>query len=784
MIRFVKIACFFFVLITPVHAQIVAILDQGLNSQLNHQGKNKIVGQGCSSFADSLTSAPSLTWSNGRRWRFSLCQNGLKEAFFVKDTAVHPRRPIPLIDNFPLPPGATPHAHFTSDKLDHGRALNDSLHLFHSGVYKFIFQVYGFDTLKARRNLPPFAAGGYPGVIDQLLLENKDGFNPGYNTDRGLTIVKAMQWIDRFPGNIGSISIATVVGNPNLTADECLAPALGESVVRSLRAKGIAVIAGLHNRDTPTNVLSWPNCIPGVINAGNPRNPPNGDGIGIGANGVDFFIDAELTYGDLKVFGNSTASPRLAGVFALLQNAYPSSTIEQRYEALQFASDRTFTYQGFTRRKITRSQISNAITELGKLVNASNPIDPVDPPTDTPPTEGVIAVLSRAFGTLFESDTTTPKINLSIANSSPKAVSNIASDSSAVISSPQDLIVEFDAKIKSSFSGKRNFLVLVNGVRTDTRSINQDVEQKISITVHRDSLKHGANIIEIKPSRQEDEWGIKNVIVKAFPVINLRIGARDSDIHSNRFGTPRRRTSVAYKFSFGGSKTDVKIDYHGRYVSKFNATRITVNGQQVGFMPFNTSNIIDLDTDRRYHEIFVGANLLKSSDNSIRFESIKGVNSSFGVDRLLVSKSSTEIVPVGIELLTEKLKRNVPFSVRASFKNTGRNPAPQSTVSFYISKDNVPSSDDRLLSTKTVGELTRNQSSQTIATLVTDKINKGYYLYAYYRPHPSETNKSNNSTPRIELKGVSGVGVVSAIMLLLSDDPPVDQSSIEEEPTQ
>ena len=221
---------------------------------------------------------------------------------------------------------------------------------------------------------------------------------------------------------------------------------------------------------------------------------------------------------------------------------------------------------------------------------------------------------------------------------------------------------------------------------------------------------------------------------------------------------------MTYKFSFTGSITDININYDGWYQTKFNVVRVLVNGKGVGFMPMNPAS----DT-RASAQITVGANLLKMRDNYIQFRVIDGINTAFAVGDMLVSKSSTDVVSSGITILPNDLKRDEAFLVEAKFNNIGRFTAPSSSVSFYLSNDAIRSSNDTTMVTRSVRELERNKSSVASTYLVTDKINKGYYVYACYKPHPSETNKSNNCTQAIELTGPHA-GITPVLLLLLVDD--------------
>jgi hypothetical protein len=603
-------------------AQTVAILDQGHNTTLNHRGSSKFVTQHCISYSDRSRLDP-VQPTDGTVlldiFQASLCNSPLggSHQFFTNSAAFHPRTFFEPI---------TGTSHTTSKQLDHARIMSDAIWGFSRNVFHQHFQVFGF-------------AGNQENTVTSLPVSVANKGN--YKTRGGNNIVSALNFMSRVSDpNLGAVVIAKVAGDRINTPPLCT-NFVGQESVDKLRSKGIVVVAGLNNNDIPAGTKTWPNCLNGVINVGRTDGfaPPF---IGIGSNGIDYFAESAVPYSGFAETGNSFAAPKVAAAFALLHKAHPTATVEH-------------TYSGVTKRRITRFQISNAISKLAAIIEEDNNTNnnPNDDIHFDPTNHGI------AFGGQ-SSDEVEIDIDFSILLAARTIDFHVAQNLSQGLSTTpnqqRDVILEFTGIFDESFSPWRKFRVKLNNNLIDTiDGFDNNQETIKNLIINRNLFQDGNNTIRIEPLDASFKWGLKDISVKLIPAIPLTIGTQDT----NQYGyleTPTRYTGLRFTFNLLDRELDRKLTLTGWDIDQADETEVFLNGSSLGYLEttqqssFGTRNSFILPTSI----LSVGENLielqqLKPSGSFSGFEYEK-----WAVKDILVEfKKDKIIIPIILLLLDE-----------------------------------------------------------------------------------------------------------------------------------
>ncbi|MFQ3246051.1 MAG: hypothetical protein ACI9SP_002702 [Arenicella sp.] len=593
-----------------IHAQTVAILDQGFNTSLSHRGSSKFTLQNCISYPDRFVELPGPPPEGfsvvSSPFTASLCGSGQPFQFLSPFAAAHPR-------TFFVPP--TGETLTTTNTLNHARIISDAIWDFNRDVFHQHFQVYGM-------------AGNHAGDIRTLvdIVADNSRFTSSYKTNSGQNIIDALNYLAITSANtgtsdsvnVGAVSISSVISGPDKsTPPLCDGIAAGQNAVDTLRGNGIAVVAGLRNNNIPANAKSWPNCIRGVINVGRTDGfSPPFTGIGIGDNGIDFYTKSAVQNGTFVTTGNSYAGPKVAAAFALLHEAHPNSTVSQKYRALDQASSSMFSFEGFKRRRIRNSQVDDAIELLEQIIINDGAVteDPDNihfDPTFYGLAYGGSSTDSAEVSVIFSSIVSTKLAGVSHKNS--------------VGNSRKDIILEFTGLVIHDFASTRKFKIMVNGQEVlTTESFVNGGEAVKRYVINRKNFSEGENTISIEPLAGIIQWGVKDIKVNLLPTIALQVGSRDNTLYGYS-QAPTRFTGARFKFELPSLNEDYDVTLKGWDIDTPDETQIFLNGESIGFVTQGVSNQFSkrdkLILDKAL--LIVGTNFIelqqREPDNTWRF---------------------------------------------------------------------------------------------------------------------------------------------------------------------
>lgn len=747
--RYIWILIFIICPSINLEAQTVAILDQGYNEELSYRGKSRFGSQTCFSYTDYKKLK--FFGDFDHTWRVSLCPNGRSQQTIIFGAATHPRGNLLLWEQsaFPIP------RFKTSKKLNHGRDVSNALYDFDRNTRQNLVQVYGFNA-----NSKPLPTK-FSSVTDRW---NKTIIDTSrYNTNGGRFIVAALENLAKTAGSdLGAVVIATVIGNEFDTPSLC--NGFGQQWVDLLTQKGVAVVAGLDNKDRLPNVRTWPNCLNGVINVGNTNTNFTKDGIGIGGNGIDFYTTSKTAVSGGFQYGNSLSAPKIASAFAILHKRHPGSSVSQKYQALERASASRHNYKGVKRRKITPSQMKNAAIELNKIIFPEGTFG--DPDIDFSIGE-VIAALPERFGPEHEGESTdVVKLNTNFGG-----VSSVLFSPSQTKSNLSDVWLQLTGIINSPMTSTRKFEVYVNGEKvTDVKDFKSSAEAVKTVGISRNLLRVGENQIEVRPIDSRYSWGLRNIKVARVPNIELGYGVLDPKRYGASFSKPSRPTNVKFEFDLS-SPVDTLLSLNAYDINFSDEIRVLVNGKNLGFL--SETNTGSFGPSESFS---IRGSLLKSGKNTIELSQKAPdtvLNTAgekrWAVENVKVTKSNPDIISHSFVISQRSIRSLEPFTVTAGFSNIGSGFASPSVVQFYLSSDELINPNiDSLVSTTSIGTLNSGVTMFRSSQIVTDKVNTGHFIGACYRPVPSETNKNNNCSNGIELK--SDPGIAPIIMLLLDDE--------------
>ena len=204
------------------------------------------------------------------------------------------------------------------------------------------------------------------------------------------TLIKAVQHIVHDSGGVhdtsspvyrlGALNISFGIHNDQIAEDFCDEGVLQDEV-NELYDLGIVTTVGFANEDIPSDKRSWPSCLENVINVGGVTAKADPDrGIGIGADKLHFFAKDKSDQG---FAGNSFAAPRVAAAYAKLHEVFPTSSVNQKTQALINASNKMYTYnqrlvngtlKPVRERHIEKNQMADAIEALRALMPPDDPV--------------------------------------------------------------------------------------------------------------------------------------------------------------------------------------------------------------------------------------------------------------------------------------------------------------------------------------------------------------------------------------------------------------------------
>lgn len=415
---------------------------------------------------------------------------------------------------------------------------------------------------------------------------------------------------------VGAVNISVVIRgeNNNLAANDLCDDDFGQTEVDLLNFRGIAVVVALDNDDVPSDRFTWPACLDGVIKVGSTvahqAQNQAGHQIGIGMNGIDFFAQDTTTGGER---GNSFAAPRVAAAYALLHRAFPLSSVEQKTEALNNASNLmsryTFTKvdgtsEVITRRSIRSRHINDAIEFLGENF-----------PDDLFP-EQLIAAVGLDFeqraevGPFFDPDSSDQGYDVTIDLDLLRPITSIQTSSitsgeeqasSQVLETLPELSRQRDVMLLFTASrgeGATTGFHIGTGLTADsialvgtTPSRESNSSTRYQIVIPRAFVNEGLNRFFVAPVDPNQEWGVSDVVISYLPDIELTVNETDTNIYGDQFA-PTRLSGARTVFELANNQknSDVTISMQGFDIDVANETAVFFNGTFLGHLNVGTSD--------------------------------------------------------------------------------------------------------------------------------------------------------------------------------------------------
>ena len=470
---------------------------------------------------------------------------------------------------------------------DHGNNVSNALYSFDKSILQRPVQVFGIhfnssDTSKRRWSTSyynpsiPFNQQPEPPAwrIIRVLQHIANG---DINTDGSTN-----QLI-----GLGAINISIVIRG--VSGNELCSRNIGRDEVLKLRSKGIAVIAGLDNEDYLVTRESWPACIDSVIGVGGLTSP----GLGVGTNNMDFF--ARDVQGNSV--GNSFAAPRVAAAFAILHDVYPTSTLDQKYEALSGANSnrtRRTSVGSVTRPYIAKRNMNKAIEELGKILG---PV-PLNLPNDSfdysdltfwGPVYGGNQPFAAATLNLPANGGFTPaaKLQSTDQNGAPAIAQKIAAELQGL---PRDVLFEFTGAIRTT-NTTAALRLWVNGREiAEFKGFPVNSEADAQFVINRKHLNVGVNQIEIRPLNAGSSWGVKNIRASYLPIVPLQVEVTNTNTYGFN-GNPRYLSGMRMSFNLNEVPAfGVDVSMEGWDIDVTDETSIFVNGSFVGRLSTTPNN--------------------------------------------------------------------------------------------------------------------------------------------------------------------------------------------------
>jgi len=570
----------------------------------------------------------------------------------------------------------------------------------------------------------------------------------------------ALREIIANPDGVDAINMSIVFRSPfcerakgNLIPEPCELDT-GQDEVNKLIDLGIPFVVGLENKDIGDAEKTWPACLGGVIKVGN-RGVAR-DSIGVGSMGVDFFA-LDTTTGET---GNSFAAPRIATAFAMLKEAVPQSTIEQRAVALSIANTRQRTYKTgfgssertFTRRDVRRTDIPQAIIELREIV-AGN-------------IDNIFFEDTEEYGPFHGGSSDVYAFNINFDQL-------IGTDGAASVQASQSLSLSTIRDVALSFEGSSTlsttFRVFINGRHRATT--NQfGGTRNFSLVLNRNFFSDGENTVQIRAGREN--WGLRNITADFHPVIESTVGETDS----NEYGysqTPARLTGARAVFELPVVNGDYILSASGWDMDRADENEVFLNGTSLGFLNQGPSSAY-----ATRNNFILRSDLLQQGNNSIEFvqrvpdDDWQGFqDEKWAVRDIRVEQALPDLTVSSVEIIDKQLDGSTPFQATATISNVGIGSSVVGSVAhFYASSDKTINSNDTVLQMIPFAPLLENRSTIVNATIQTSLVNQGLYFGVCVDSVPTEGAIGNNCSKAIRLSNTPSLAPI--MMMILDDELP------------
>ncbi len=463
---------------------------------------------------------------------------------------------------------------------EHGNTVSNALFSFDKSILQSPVQVFGIELNLSDPTQRVWTTSYY----DPSKTPDKQNEPPAFRILRMLNHI-AYGDLSTTPGfnqllDLGAINISVVVrgarGRHLCNTNEGL-----DEVIR-LRDKGIAVVAGLDNKDYKEDDISWPACLPYVIGVAGLNSP----GIGAGQNNMDFFADDHQSeFNGFTAIGNSNAAPRVAAAFAILHEIYPSSTWIQKYTALTQSNNSKTRRTGdatYKRPFVDRRNMIKAISELGKVAAPA----PLKLPDDT-----FKRNYGDFWGPVFNDNSEQASILIDFPNINPssKVSEGLYQKSTAELEGlPRDILVTFSAIVGGNGDAMR---LWVNGRElAEFRGFPTGVTSQAQYVIHRKHLSSGTNQISIRPQNASSDWGVTNIKFEYLPIVELNVGIADTSEYGYE-SVPRYPSGLRASFDLTSVPSGgVDILMRGKDIDVPSEISVFVNGLFLGRLSETDSN--------------------------------------------------------------------------------------------------------------------------------------------------------------------------------------------------
>jgi len=781
------------------HGQEIAIFDQGFNTTMNNRGhfysprcygiEETWVGTRNGFYQGAFTpSGITQTPLDEGNWvsilDVNLCSNQLNGAINANSSLVPRSRSFPSINRFGQPylgvamwaPISSFHqfplpfqTRLFGSNLTHGSHVSNAATEFDNSVRKKMVQIFHIGRVPANPQdcTPTFTPegritpntgviGGTRKIIEAMndIIENPEG-------------------VDAINMSLGFRSSFCQRRSGNFVPPICdpVSP-VGQNQVNTLKRLGIAVVAGLENVDIGAQEVTWPACLDGVIKVGseNDNNNVANGGIGIGANGIDFY--ARNTNVDGAV-GNSMASPRIATAYALLAEAVPSSTVDQRTQALKLASTRMNVYRSngtnYTRRYVRNTDIPQAVIELQKLIQGN--------------LENIFFEDLNQYGSIYADNSTSYSFEIDfndLIGSDPSVDARSLQTNGEVItpealttqvstvSSVRDVVIKFDGRMNTgAFQAITSLDIRINNTLVqNTGSFRGD--KSFEYVISRNQFSQGSNTISIRPRSSNVPWGISNINAEFTPAVRLIIGQTDQQEYGY-LQDPSRFTGLRTYFDIGNTQSDYIFTATGWDIDTPDENQVFLNDSSLGFLTQGEGS-------SQYsppNTFLLRRSSLEDGNNVVEFvqRSPGGTWTGFEFEKwavrdISIKRAFSDLVIRSVRIVDNKLTSTQPFVVMASFHNAGIG----STVSgfdvrFFASQDKTISTNDIPLTSVTTSRLNENNTRSITTSIQTSLVNQGYYLGVCVTSVQSEAVTNNNCSSGTKLKDKFIIAPILNILL-------------------
>lgn len=535
----------------------VAVIDTGINLETRLDiPLNKLVSGRCYSFEDVFTTTP-IPGQQGVNidydYRFaSLCPNGQGVQTVGQNLARHPRLVIGRENEF------LKDEYFkVGEDVRHGNQVADAVYAFNRNVFVKPIQAYAYNSLRT------FSVNGVQINCGPNIFPSQQCYGT-----TSINIKDALRRLaDVESGSISAVSISTVLNGGSLCGDR-----IGQSEINRLHARGIAVVAALENTSYGSSEISWPNCLENVVNVARV-----GGQAGIGANGISFYADGGIHNG--AAGGNSFAAPRVAAAYALLHDAEPTSSVEQKTEALNEASSLMNTYSGVTRRYIRSDQMSSAITELRAIDSFPVPVTSTNGYIDSSTHSGVPEGIRPTRGEVHSLDIFLEGDSPFLIGASPKLTDEVS------LSGNRDMVLSFEARYSAGSPGVLSrFEIDVNGVHRFSTPHNLNWPfHSFSYVISRNWLNPGSNKISFRVKEWfNTTWYLRNINIGATPPIQLRLNQQINTGYGNQFGTNKNPTGL--RVQFPRYAHNLQFSIKGFDIDVADEIAVFLNNKHLGFL--------------------------------------------------------------------------------------------------------------------------------------------------------------------------------------------------------